>query len=84
LGTWTTGLNAFAAGSYTCTKNIVGSYANQPSMPAGNEKITPEVWVAQFTNQATRDYTLVPGSPYHNAGTDGADIGCDLSLLPGF
>jgi hypothetical protein len=35
----------------------------------------------QFTNYAGGDYTLAAGSPYKAAGTDGADIGANLSAV---
>ena len=35
-----------------------------------------------FTDPANHNYTLLPSSPYHNAGTDGKDLGADTSLLP--
>lgn len=34
-----------------------------------------------FTDVATGDYSLTTASPYHNAGTDGADIGVDWIKL---
>ncbi len=39
------------------------------------------VAAVQFTNVATGDYSLAPGSPYNNAGTDGKDIGVDMDAL---
>jgi len=35
----------------------------------------------QFTNAAGGDYSLAPGSPYNNAGTDGKDLGVDMDGL---
>jgi hypothetical protein len=81
-GGWSEAFAVYAPTGVVCTKNIVGTYAPQPSMPAGNERITPEVWAAQFVDRTGRNYALVPGSPYKNAATDGTDIGCNLSLLP--
>jgi len=34
-----------------------------------------------FVNLAGGDYRLITTSPYHNAGTDGKDIGCDFTAL---
>ncbi|HEV2668649.1 MAG TPA: hypothetical protein VG324_27275 [Blastocatellia bacterium] len=35
-----------------------------------------------FFDLAGGDYRLGPNSPYRNAGTDGKDIGCDITALP--
>jgi hypothetical protein len=34
-----------------------------------------------FVNMATGDYRLSSSSPYRNAGTDGKDVGCDVTAL---
>lgn len=36
---------------------------------------------ALFTGDA-HDYALTSGSTYHNAASDGTDVGCDMSLIP--
>jgi len=35
----------------------------------------------QFVDQAAGNYRLKPTSPYHNAGTDGRDVGVDMDAL---
>jgi hypothetical protein len=35
----------------------------------------------QFVDQAAGNYRLMPTSPYHNAGTDGRDVGVDMDAL---
>ncbi len=64
------------------TKNILmGGNANSYTDRPGN--FFPATWTAVgFTDQANNNYKLLPTSAYHNAGTDGKDVGVDTSLLP--
>ncbi len=63
--------------NWTFRKNvIVGAKAS--NYPAENFFPTAPAAV-QFTNYSSGDYTLAAGSPYKSAGTDGADIGANLS-----
>jgi hypothetical protein len=61
-------------------EGIASSGLSQLSYPAGN--FFPTNWAAvQFANYANGNYALAPGSSYKNAGTDGKDIGADISGL---
>ena len=66
--------------NYRFAKNaIIGG--NTSHYPAGN--FAPaNVAAVQFVNYTGGDYRLAAGSPYKNAGTDGKDIGADVSLVP--
>ena len=66
------------------TKNVMmggpsGSYTKHP----GN--YFPSTWAAVgFVDQASGDYHLTNASPYHNAATDGTDIGANIDTINGF
>jgi hypothetical protein len=36
---------------------------------------------AHFTNYAANDFTLIPGTDWDNAGTDGKDLGADMAAI---
>ncbi len=48
--------------------------------PVGNYLAATDAAVG-FTNYAAGNYLLTGASTYHNAGTDGTDIGCDIAAL---
>jgi len=75
----TTAINAYFPGGVV-TKNVL---AGGPASlyPAGNFFPSLSSWLAQFVNQAAGDYRLLSGSPYKNAGTDGLDLGANLTAL---
>jgi hypothetical protein len=78
VGQGTPALNGNFA-DWTFSKNVlVDAPAN--SYPAGNFFPTTVSTIA-FANYAGGNYTLTANSPYKNAGTDGADIGANLSSL---
>jgi hypothetical protein len=65
--------------SWIFSRNVIvdgpaGSYPAGNFFPAG-------VAAVRFANYAGGNYTLAAGSPYKNAGTDGTDIGANLSAL---
>jgi hypothetical protein len=63
--------------NWTFLKNtIVGAKAS--IYPAGNFFPT-SLAAVQFANYLGGDYSLAAGSPYKSAGTDGLDIGANLS-----
>jgi hypothetical protein len=72
--------------TYTFSYNaIIGSsQASNPSdWPAGNY-FPANAGVTQFTNFNNANggnYQLLPSSPYRNAGSDGKDLGADISAL---
>lgn len=69
--------------SYTFTKNVLVATQNQnPSGTCGTTTCYPaSVSTVQFVNYAGGNYALQTSSPYHNAGTDGADIGVNMTAL---
>jgi hypothetical protein len=72
--------------SYTFSTNaLVAAPSQDPpsSWPAGNW-FAPDPNDVGFTNYNGGnggDYTLLPGSPYKNLGTDGKDLGADIAGL---
>lgn len=48
---------------------------------AGGNSYPSSVTTVQFTDLAGGNYQLLSTSPYHNAGTDGADIGVNIPAL---
>jgi hypothetical protein len=76
------GLPALAryAPDATFTRNaIIGGRAS--TYPANNF-FPATIDAVGFVDPATRDFRLAAGSPFRNAGTDGKDLGADLSLVP--
>lgn len=79
----TAALNAYTPG-FVFTKNVIvgGSAAENPSGTCGGTTCYPaSVTTVQFVNFVGGDYALLPTSPYHNAGTDGTDIGVNMPAL---
>jgi Right handed beta helix region len=63
--------------NWAFAKNVIvgapaGSYPTDNFYPASVDSV-------RFVNYAGANYALATGSPYKSAGTDGADIGADLS-----
>jgi hypothetical protein len=50
--------------------------------PPDNQFPLLAVFLSNFQNIATSDYSLVAGSPYINAGIDSKNIGFDAALMP--
>jgi hypothetical protein len=63
--------------NWTFAKNVIVK-ANAASYPANNF-FPSSLAAVQFANYSGGDYTLAAGSPYKAAGTDGVDIGANLS-----
>jgi hypothetical protein len=63
--------NHFCAPSGTCTS---ANTQTQMIFPA-------DINAVLFVNPAANDYRLQAGSPYHNNGSDGADIGADVAAV---
>ncbi|HXW08851.1 MAG TPA: carbohydrate-binding protein [Vicinamibacterales bacterium] len=61
-------------------RNGIGG-GNPAQYPADNYVLDLATFKAQFVNAAERDYRLVDGSDFKNAGTDGRDIGVDFGAL---
>jgi hypothetical protein len=75
VGSGTAALNSNFT-NWTFLKNVIVN-AKAAVYPPGN--FFPTSNTAVFTNYSGGDYTLAAGSPYKAAGTDGADIGANLS-----
>jgi len=75
VGEGTAALNANFT-NWIFAKNAIVN-ARAAVYPAGN--FFPTSHTAVFTNYSGGDYALAAGSPYKAAGTDGADIGANLS-----
>jgi hypothetical protein len=61
-------------------ENIASSGISQSSYPVGNF-FSPDWGAVRFVNYSTGNYALAPTSPYRNAGTDGKDVGADITGL---
>jgi hypothetical protein len=57
--------------------NVFGG-ANSALYPAGNAFPSTQQFEAQFLSYATGDYRLLSSSPWHDAATDGLDLGAIL------
>ena len=49
------------------------------SYPAGNDFPAEDVFEAHFADYGGGDYSLRPHTDWANAGTDGKDLGADLT-----
>lgn len=78
VGEGTVALNTYMPG-YTFTKNVYVA-ANSGIYPATNF-YPADVSTVQFVDYNGGNYRLSPSSPYHNAATDGGDIGVDFDAL---
>jgi hypothetical protein len=80
----TASLNACTSGGYTYTKNAVAD-ANAGTDGGGNFYEAQALWEQEFVNYTPdgvgADYHLKPTSPYHFAGSDGIDLGCDVTMV---
>lgn len=79
----TAALNAYVPG-YVFTKNVMiaAPSGQNPAGTCGGITCYPAtVSTVQFVNFAGGDYALLPSSPYHNAATDGTDIGVNMPAL---
>jgi hypothetical protein len=82
VGSGTAALNSNFT-NWTFLKNVIVD-AQAASYPANN-LFPASLSAVQFANYLSGDYTLAAGSPYKAAGTDGLDIGANLSassLMP--
>lgn len=84
VGEGTAALAACTGSSYTYTKNAIADIS-AGSYPAGNFADALAAWSAKFTAYAAdgvgANFVIDPASDYHNAGTDGADIGCAVATV---
>jgi hypothetical protein len=77
------------APSWTVTANAIAGISTS-LYPAGNFGPSVSAWQAEFTNytqdgssnaNGAADYHLLSTSTYHNLGTDGKDLGADISVV---
>jgi len=77
-------LNACFPKGYTFSSNAIIASPNPPtSWPSGNyfPSSASAVQITNFSNGKGGDYALLSSSPYKNAGTDGKDLGADMSAI---
>lgn len=76
--------NPTLAGHYSSPDYTYNGHIDSPTgssaYPATNLFVA-NVTAANFTNAATNDYSLTVSSPFHNAGSDGADMGANWTTL---
>ncbi|PYV69332.1 MAG: hypothetical protein DMG97_03305 [Acidobacteria bacterium] len=85
-GSGTVGLlNGCMGSTWTFTNNVLavtsGSVSNQPYPPGNYLTTWSSVGLASYNNGQNGNYQLSSASPYKNAGTDGKDLGADISGL---
>jgi len=81
-GVGNTALNFYFPGAIF-QKNVIVGVPSGVSYPANNFLlVSASLDQVGFVDRAGGDYRLGPNSPYRNAGTDGRDIGCDVTALP--
>jgi hypothetical protein len=73
VGSGATALTTYVSNGLTYNDNTFLTVGNPGGYPAGSLWSTDST--AGFTNYAVGNYQLTVDSPYHNAGTDGRDIG---------
>ena len=80
-GSGTDALNFVFGATWTWDYNAVVRAGGDPrNHPAGN--FWPVSYTAVgFVDEAANDYHLAPGSPYKNAGSNGKDLGADITAL---
>jgi hypothetical protein len=81
---WIVSYNAYTGLPYNgFTTSDFGSPMTNMSFPADETAIgfVNRTGIAAYTG-TKGDYALTGGSTYHNAASDGTDLGCDVSLLP--
>ncbi|MBV9623766.1 MAG: putative Ig domain-containing protein [Acidobacteria bacterium] len=81
-----TALNACFPQGYTFSNNaLIAVNGNYPPSTWPGNNLFPSsagaVQFANFNNGIGGDYTLLSSSPYKNAGTDGKDLGADISAI---
>jgi hypothetical protein len=72
-------ISAFLPGSRITGNVIADGVASQ--YPGGNKFPSSAEFRNQFVNYASADYTLVPGSAWKKAGSDGADLGANVAAV---
>lgn len=65
----------------TITHNVIAG-GKASAYPSGNLFPSVEELQKQFANPSAHDFSLVPGSKWRTAGTDGKALGADVAQLP--
>ncbi len=79
-GIGTDSINAYLPGAAVTHNVVAGGRAG--SYPPGNLFPSIDEFRKQFVDFAAHDYRLVPGSAWVKAGTDGKDLGADMTQIP--
>ncbi len=80
----TYGIKADSTPEGTASLNTIMGYTFHNNVLIGASNVYPATTLRPadgFTNYAGGDYSLTSGSAYHNAATDGTDIGVDWAAL---
>jgi hypothetical protein len=70
-------LDAYMTAGYTFLKNVF-AVTNALTWPATTITTSTATFNASFVNRSIGDYRLLSTSPFHNAATDGTDIGVNM------
>lgn len=74
------GLDLYAPG-WTVLKNVFPGVASGPNPATNFYPATASFNTTNFNNAAGGDYSLKTASAYHNAATDGTDIGANMTTV---
>jgi hypothetical protein len=62
--------------------NVLAGAVTTKYYPPDNYFPAVADWLSQFTDPASHDWRLMPGSPFGTAGSDGGSLGVDHARLP--
>lgn len=69
----------FPGGDFS--NNVIAD-ADASHYPSGNKYPSTSQFKAQFVGYDSGNYALIPTSPWRGAGTDGGDLGADMTTVP--
>ena len=83
VGTGLKAINYYVPGSTFSTNVFVNNIGTEwpPANYPATSLFAASVAAVGFTDAVNDNYQLTSGSPYHNAATDGKDIGVDFAVL---
>jgi hypothetical protein len=73
-------ISAMSGGVYTWQSNVVAG-SSGTTYPSGTQQPSMPDFLTNFVDPDNDNYSLTEASAYQNAGTDGADLGCDMVAL---
>jgi YVTN family beta-propeller protein len=73
--------DTYPPGSYPPSAHFFSAYTPPPCNVPTSGCTGPNWALVGFVNFAGGNYQLAPTSPYHNAGSDGTDIGANVPLI---